>query len=480
MGEGTLLNHEVIFDLEHKSLYDQRFMEITSNNEVHKPSDLEATDNIIDRSMIERQANELIDNRKLVETEYKNEKTYIDDARTLLFEALTASGHLSVIETSGTLQEIHATMLSVLLNSYSDTLPEHERRRRFQEICEEITIQTVEMKIISGEISSNTEVATISDYVTENAMSSKSAELVGYRASNKKGMVRSNKLTDNRDGTYTRVSEQISRSNANADDTKKYLLNIGVNVHRSKYSDVAVLGTQILHEEYEGVLGIVRRLDQSQGTNIRYGEVFNDSQISYEQLRSISAERERVAQCYTEKLAQFTLLLDDQRSKGLINKHQYETHFKNEVANILRAICVMDPSYAMSCFGKEAQAGFIKASDLVAGGDYMGATRTVEQNTQLEKTVSFCGMSINVQQAKEMGVEASTLAELIKFGTVQYSKRQGKCRVEDCPSRPGRTEVGPCAVCTGNCQKLYDKGWGYKQIVKYNRVLKKLKKQKQV
>jgi hypothetical protein len=33
----------------------------------------------------------------------------------------------------------------------------------------------------------------------------------------------------------------------------------------------------------------------------------------------------------------------------------------------------------------------------------------------------------------------------------------GVCRISQCPTRPAKTSVGPCAVCRG-CQKLFDKG----------------------
>jgi hypothetical protein len=34
---------------------------------------------------------------------------------------------------------------------------------------------------------------------------------------------------------------------------------------------------------------------------------------------------------------------------------------------------------------------------------------------------------------------------------------RGQCRVDACPTRPGKTMVGPCAVCK-RCQKMFDKG----------------------
>lgn len=39
-----------------------------------------------------------------------------------------------------------------------------------------------------------------------------------------------------------------------------------------------------------------------------------------------------------------------------------------------------------------------------------------------------------------------------------WKKRTDTCVVPGCPTRPGKVEVGPCGVCMGRCQKLYDEG----------------------
>lgn len=38
-----------------------------------------------------------------------------------------------------------------------------------------------------------------------------------------------------------------------------------------------------------------------------------------------------------------------------------------------------------------------------------------------------------------------------------WTWKRGVCRVDSCPTRPGKTQVGPCAVCR-RCQKMFDKG----------------------
>ena len=68
-----------------------RFDKPKNNLELGAPERFLAADEFINRFDIETQALELIANRNVVTPEYKTEQTYYDDARTLLFEALTAS-----------------------------------------------------------------------------------------------------------------------------------------------------------------------------------------------------------------------------------------------------------------------------------------------------------------------------------------------------------------------------------------------------
>jgi hypothetical protein len=40
----------------------------------------------------------------------------------------------------------------------------------------------------------------------------------------------------------------------------------------------------------------------------------------------------------------------------------------------------------------------------------------------------------------------------------KWKKKKAECVVKGCPSRPSKVEVGPCGVCMGYCQKIYDEG----------------------
>lgn len=451
--------------------------ETTDTCEFLPKQELMHADLIIDREAVENQAIELIAMASQNPNYSKNTEFYHNDARTALFEALRASGHLSVVKSKRTtLQELHKTMIGVLVGGWSDALPEFEKRRRFQELCEELTIQEFEKKVVLGDLPASMQLATVSDYVM--FASDRQAMRLGYRPYNKKGMVRSTKLLNHGDGTFTRITEQVSRSNADANETERFLVGRNIYTRYGKTADVRVLGTQTIYSELditEGAIGIMRRLDAFKGQNIRYGEAAHAGQISYEELRDESERREHEAECYIERLADYTKKLDYRLSVGDINLAQQQDLLQQEILNILRAICTMRPEYAKDCFGEESQKTYETAALMVVSGDVAGASGHIENNSHLEKTVTLCGMSISEKEAAEKGVKPDDLALLIKYGTEKFKTRIGRCRVPECPS-PKPTEVGPCDVCMGSCQPRFDRGVSYNKIVRTYRAAKKAAK----
>ena len=102
-----------------------------------------AADEFVNRQEIEAEAWQLIKQRdKLQHGKFKLQERQ-DNARTALMEALTASGHLSPVEIHGRLEEINAQVLKRLLNGWVESLPDHEKDRRFAELCNELIIQRV-------------------------------------------------------------------------------------------------------------------------------------------------------------------------------------------------------------------------------------------------------------------------------------------------------------------------------------------------
>ena len=416
----------------------------------------------IDRLSIEWQAHELIENRSSIVEQYKTEKTYTDDARTLLFEALTASGHLSEVEISGHIDEIHKKMLTVLLNSIDESLPSHEQARRFEEVCEELYRQQVELMIISDALPADTEVATVSDFPAD--LVEAEAIEIGYRPRNNKGMLRSSRLVKNKDGTYTRVTEQCSRSNSDASTTRDFLAEHNIRhpfesiLAEKKPDDILLLGTQFMHRLRGGVVDLMMMLDQHQGSAtgvpIQYGESPSDMQLPYEQLRKKSKQREAAVECYIDDLAAFTRQLDVSLHEGKVTQAEYHAELSHRVLTILRAICVVEPNYALDCFGEDAENGFKQASVLAAGGDSEGAAAIVDSNKGNEASVEVCGMSMSEEQAKERGIELTSLAKEIELGRRKIIKTNcPKCDRKNVTAviEHGEITCGSCNSCVEIC-----------------------------
>lgn len=441
----------------------------TNTEQCPVASELFSADRYVDRAMVEEAARQLLAERTDVGFEYKTAQTYVDDARTALFEALTASGHLSRIEITGTLVEIHEQMITVLCNAYNQSLPGFEKERRYLELCEELTQQAIEVQITEGLLSKNTQIATISDIPSE--IQSNTLTKLGYRGNNHKGMLRSRQLVAHNDGTYTRVTEQISRSNSNGEETERFLLTHKVTAQPvSQRPEARVLGTQLIHEMEEGVVGLQRILDQYKGAGVRYGESVNVGQIPYKDLREESARRERQAETYIEQLALYMRQLDMAEQTGVITSQRHTELLAIEIHRMLQAICVMCPEYAKDCFGEASAETYEVAASMAAAGDVAGASGYVADNSGREGIVILCGMSISSEEAKK-GITPDSLNWLVRLGLETWQTRLGSCRVPECTS-PRLTEVGPCDVCTGQCEPLFNRGWSITQIVNYYRSLR--------
>jgi hypothetical protein len=421
---------------------------------------LRLASDIIDRKEIESQAWALINQRDSlpVPKVFKHERR--DNARTALMEALTASGHLSEVRISGSLEDINSQVLGRLLNGWNDNLPFHEKQRRFAELCNELVIQEVHRSIAAGDCPATTAVAEISDYPL--TFDSQTAMSLGYRASNKKGMVRSTRLERKDDNGYTRVIEQTSRSNGTPASTFRFFKASGMKTKTGELADLAVLNAPFLYsgEDYiNHTIDIVRRLDQQELAPVLYGDTSDKAgrHASYDELREESARREAEIEGFIDKLAALEKQLDKLKQKGRIDYEESQSIFKSEVDRILTAICTLEPAYAEDTFGKAAAAKFTEAGQLYAGGHADLAQQALQSANYLKEEVTFCGMSISVEQAQKEGLKVNGYRELIEKARKDWQWKKGVCQVKECPTRPAKTEVGPCSVCR-KCQNIFDNG----------------------
>lgn len=91
---------------------------------------------------------------------------------------------------------------------------------------------------------------------------------------------------------------------------------------------------------------------------------------------------------------------------------------------------------------------------------YQEVEQSYQKLSKRGEVLSGCGGAISSQDSL-MDASAEDVFSIV-FGDKDRRKetwqwKSGVCRVSGCPTRPGKTRVGPCAVCV-SCQRLFDKG----------------------
>ncbi len=386
---------------------------------------------------------------------------YHDNAATAIFEAITASGHLSEIRITGTPDEVNQQVLDRLLNGYDLSLPTHELKRRFQEIVEELVWQETQMQILTGFLPPDTLIITESPYVT--GMSDEMARSLGYRSYNKKGMNRSTSLdlqkngtVLSQDGTITRGIDQISYSNSSAEEVVERRAQEGIAIPLGDKPDVAVLGNHLvttLHDMPEGIIDFQRRVDTFKGANVRFGEIPDETTPTYENLRRVSKEREAVMGQFVDRLAKCEELLDQRLAAREINRALWSKLYMKELHDIVQEICVFRPEYTEVAFGKDVVEDYQKAHELMLAGDYGGAGGIVDNASSREQSMVICGDEYKSEQPSN--AEESTTTQRLRMTKEQWVWVEGYCRTKHCAGNVKKTKVGPCDVCV-TCQDHYD------------------------
>jgi hypothetical protein len=214
------------------------------------------------------------------------------------------------------------------------------------------------------------------------------------------------------------------------------------------------------------VVDIIRQLDQQELGKVIYGDTPEKSQrhAPYEELRQESARREAEIECFIGDLADLEQQLDQLKAGSAIGQEERLSIFSSEVDRILTAICTLEPAYAEDTFGKKAAARFIEAGQLYSTGHGEMARQVLTEAHYLKEAITFCGSYISVEQARsEKGLRTNTYLELMSKGKENWKWKKGTCQVKACPTRPAKTEVGPCSVCR-KCQKIFDKGDDPKKV----------------
>lgn len=386
-------------------------------------------DEIADRTAIEAQAWELID---AYETRPKvlRENEAEDNARTALFEALTASGHMSVVELGGDQIEVHHQVVQRLLNSYfREDIASHERERNFAELCEELTVQATYEAICRGDVPPDTKVVTISDFAHPLGQD---ADKHGYRSANQKGMVRET-AWEFKGGEIVRVIKQVSRSNTYAPGTMQQLQEVGFPLApRRGESDVTLLSNQWLSISH-GAVEVVQLLDRARrGMRVMYGEPITGETLPYERLEEVSRLREAEVDSRVKELAKYERTLDELLARGEIDEKGHMKRYVEALRENVRAICVLFPSYTRGALGEDVVDDYQKAHRLYESGDTAGASAAVSGASSRESAIVVCGMASETQVNDPNNPESNneqTLQEILERELMKDWEKVTNCPI---------------------------------------------------
>jgi hypothetical protein len=372
---------------------------------------------------------------------------YNDNARTALFEGLTAKGHLSNIELVGHPDEIHDQIIQRLVNGlHVRGLHPHEYARRRAEIREEIVIWLAQKRIMSGQLPPDAEILTVSTFPDD--MTDDEAEKSGYRVDNRKGMLRTTRPVAEilPDGRIRRVVEQLSYSNSSAAASLRR--------RGQRGNDVTLIGHPEIYSRtdlLDGVVDVMRNMD---GRSMKYGAPTDETTVDYADVRAVSAWREAQVEKYIDELADYERALDAQN----LSESERRRRYTLRVQEIVRTICIIHPSFTADALGTAVVKTYEKAHQQYESGDYGGAMTTVESTQSRERAVTICGSSTFAGDKQSGNSRSDSIASRLereKMEQKNWKWDKGYCRVKDCPT--GYTEIGPCKVCR-TCQAHFDDG----------------------
>jgi hypothetical protein len=393
----------------------------------------------------------------------------ITNARTVLFEKLTASGHLSVVEFAGDQQYIHEATMLRLLRGMDRRLPAQEYNRRFLEICEELKIENMRKRILSGELPEDTKILTFSNCIQDT--SEKMAYALGYRVLNRKGMIRTVGFSKKGKG-YTRVLEQLSVSNSDDGTVENWLTENNVNTCERSFANRSelVLGQQLYINNRlfdDGVISVARSLDQyrhkTSGIAHIYGAPTDHAElqgrVDYSQLREQSRAKEERASVFIDELESYGSDLELKKQIGEISQYEVQVRYNKKLDDIIRRICMIESDsasargYVVDAYGYAALAPMTKmrtANIKKDKQDYTTFAREFDQVKDSRLGVACGGPKNEIEHQADF--------EKSQTDKESWKTTMGKCVIPNCPTNPDPTEVGPCGVCMNFCQPIFDGG----------------------
>ena len=416
----------------------------------------------MNKDLIEQEALRLIQNHELqiVQGPIVNERQ--DNAITGLFERITAAGDLSEVSFEGDQQAVHLATRQRILNSLTLDMPQWDRKRCFYELCEELTVTKVFELIKTGALPADTKVMTHSDFPDDDAtLEEKHGR--GYRTLNNKGMLRSYHFEKDQNGEWKRVLEQLSRSDSNDGSTREWF---NQNANAVPLHSTGALAEQVLVTSKrlpDGVITLAAELDGIFGTQRLYGETYTNyddtHRPAYTEIRESSRIWRSQFKQYTDELTTYEDSLYHLRVDKKITYDRHLRLFHQKIDTIIQRILLLAPQFAEDTYGAAAAPFIHSASLAFAAGHYQQAADLLgsAESRKDEKASISCGGRGAEKDPLSPNQSPSEAVDTAITDKKYWKWKQGVCVVKSCPTRPGKTTVGPCSVCT-SCQYKFDAG----------------------
>jgi hypothetical protein len=441
-------------------------------------------DDLIGHESLELQVNELIDRRNQNNGQERERLLSIDkeafnNARTCVWELMTAAGHLSTLRQTGDMEYLHKATMQRLLNGYLCCDHKEEKARRYIELVEQLKVNQLLGLIQKGVLKPGTRLLTKSNYI--DAVDDDTAYGLGYRPLNRKGMYRTTTFELDEQGHLYQVTEQVSVSNSTDGATEQWFIQNGLSIESSfGYNSESVLKKQLLLDPKKypnGVVDVARAVDEIRvgmfGENYLWGESASQqnangfSRSSYESIRADSRNREQSSFDTIKLLTDYEQQLErtylhTPNSRQIINV-LYARKADELVQKLLLGGDDSDKGLIIDSYGMAAYRNFVDMKIALSTDNFEMFERSHEKfNGSKDRMAAVaCGGKLDTSglSVASDDQKIGSSPEVYAGAKSEVGKRKnGVCIIAGCPSRPGKTELGGCGICIKNCQVKFDQG----------------------
>ncbi len=239
----------------------------------------------------------------------------------------------------------------------------------------------------------------------------------GYAPEIRKLMIRGVRYSS---GSDSRWQEQVGVSGRyiTEDVISDALQSFGVVSGQSATDKRAVRGTQLVGIEGQGVLDIVKKLDElaskRYGKTIFMGEVVADDTVrDYEQVPQLAAIRQAELDDSSRELSDYLLQLEADR----VDHWQANLIVEAFVKKQLLAKVRNNPAAAAATFDHATAAGLQLVAQLQAAGNIAAAQQVMDRVERQAPAPSYCGAgSCGLEAVDSQSVSGKALAEKLKAG----------------------------------------------------------------